>query len=186
MSNEIVETKKCKHCQTDIPKKAKVCPNCKKKQGGKLKWFVIGFFVLAAIGGMSEEETSSNNANITASVQESVAPTATPEIEYVICTVDELMGQLNTNALKAEKSYQNKYLEVTGRLSVIDSDGNYISLLPIDDEWAFIGIRCDIESEEQLNHVLELSVGDTVTVKMQCTSIGEIAGYSGEIIEFVE
>ena len=25
------ETKKCKHCQTEIPKKAKVCPNCHKK-----------------------------------------------------------------------------------------------------------------------------------------------------------
>ena len=28
------ETKKCKYCQSDIPKKAKVCPVCKKKQGG--------------------------------------------------------------------------------------------------------------------------------------------------------
>ena len=28
------ETKVCKHCQTEIPKKAKVCPNCRKKQGG--------------------------------------------------------------------------------------------------------------------------------------------------------
>ena len=26
------ETKKCKYCQSDIPKKAKVCPVCKKKQ----------------------------------------------------------------------------------------------------------------------------------------------------------
>lgn len=28
------ETKLCKHCQTEIPRKAKVCPNCKRKQGG--------------------------------------------------------------------------------------------------------------------------------------------------------
>lgn len=40
------KTKKCKHCQSDIPKKAKICPVCKKKQGGKLKWVVI---VIAAI-----------------------------------------------------------------------------------------------------------------------------------------
>ena len=26
-----METKTCKYCQTEIPKKAKICPNCKKK-----------------------------------------------------------------------------------------------------------------------------------------------------------
>lgn len=35
------ETKLCKHCQTEIPKKAKVCPNCRKKQGGAGKWIAI-------------------------------------------------------------------------------------------------------------------------------------------------
>lgn len=48
------ETKLCKHCQTEIPKKAKICPNCKKKQGGIAKWIVlvvIGVIVMAAIVG---------------------------------------------------------------------------------------------------------------------------------------
>lgn len=31
---ETKETKICKHCQSEIPVKAKVCPNCRKKQGG--------------------------------------------------------------------------------------------------------------------------------------------------------
>lgn len=31
---ETKETKICKHCQSEIPAKAKVCPNCRKKQGG--------------------------------------------------------------------------------------------------------------------------------------------------------
>lgn len=35
------ETKLCKYCQTEIPKKAKVCPNCKKKQKSKLKTILI-------------------------------------------------------------------------------------------------------------------------------------------------
>ena len=57
-----METKLCKHCQTEIPKKAKVCPNCRKKQGGFVKWIVIGllvFIVFAAASG-GEEETSNN------------------------------------------------------------------------------------------------------------------------------
>lgn len=44
------ETKICKHCQSEIPKKAKICPNCRKKQSGKLKWIVIAILVIAVIG----------------------------------------------------------------------------------------------------------------------------------------
>ena len=66
-----METKKCKHCQTDIPKKAKVCPNCKRKQGGALKTVLIIFVVLLLIGGLfgnseSEEVTVKENTNIEA------------------------------------------------------------------------------------------------------------------------
>lgn len=50
------ETKKCKHCQTDIPKKAKVCPNCKKKQSGLLKWIIIVIIVLIIVGSFSNED----------------------------------------------------------------------------------------------------------------------------------
>lgn len=43
------ETKVCKHCQTEIPKKAKVCPNCRKKQGGILKWIIVVVVAIALI-----------------------------------------------------------------------------------------------------------------------------------------
>lgn len=53
------ETKKCKHCQSDIPKKAKVCPNCRKKQGGILKWIFVIVIALIIIGALSggDEDT---------------------------------------------------------------------------------------------------------------------------------
>lgn len=47
------ETKVCKHCQTEIPKKAKVCPNCRKKQGGILKWIIIGIVAIVIIGAVA-------------------------------------------------------------------------------------------------------------------------------------
>lgn len=43
-------TKVCKHCKTEIPHGAKVCPNCRKKQGGILKWIVIVIVVIGIIG----------------------------------------------------------------------------------------------------------------------------------------
>ena len=57
------ETKKCKYCQTDIPKKAKVCPNCKKnlKSHGCLAGVSIFLCVIvvcifiAALSGSKDE-----------------------------------------------------------------------------------------------------------------------------------
>lgn len=58
-------TKKCKHCKTEIPKDAKVCPNCRKKQGGVLKWIIIIIVVLAilgaALGGSNEPKKVDTN-----------------------------------------------------------------------------------------------------------------------------
>lgn len=60
------QMKKCKHCQTDIPKKAKVCPNCRKKQGNKLGIALIVVGVLIVIGVLgggddtSQKPTDSN------------------------------------------------------------------------------------------------------------------------------
>lgn len=51
------ETKLCKHCQTEIPKKAKVCPNCKRRQGGigclGVVLLVLGVFIFIGSFGAS-------------------------------------------------------------------------------------------------------------------------------------
>ena len=67
-------TKKCKYCQTEIDKKAKVCPNCKKDQRGffarhpivtiLLALFVIG--IIASSGGSSNEKDSNKESKNTA------------------------------------------------------------------------------------------------------------------------
>lgn len=70
-------TKLCKHCKTEIPAAAKVCPNCRKKQGGVVKWIVIVVIVLAVIGaaaggGDSDTDTqkaSNNSTNATGNSQ---------------------------------------------------------------------------------------------------------------------
>lgn len=177
------KTKLCKHCKTEIPKKAKVCPNCKKKQGGLLKWFLIVLAICVvfgmANGGDDEEKKLSTDTTKTeaGSNKESV------KIEYIQCTVDDLVKMLEENALKAEKTYQDQYVEVQGKLSNIDSDGEYISLSCLYDEWNFNTIQCYIQNDEQLNNVMEMKTGDTITVKGQINSIGEIIGYSLNIEE---
>ena len=66
------ETKICKHCQSEISKKAKVCPNCRKKQGkGILKKIFLIYIALCFLGlllnsGSSEEkETEEAKTEVT-------------------------------------------------------------------------------------------------------------------------
>lgn len=58
------ETKLCKYCQTEIPMKAKVCPNCRRKQGGIAKWIIImlvAFLFIGFINNSNEKEETSKN-----------------------------------------------------------------------------------------------------------------------------
>lgn len=178
------ETKVCKHCQTEIPKKAKVCPQCRKKQGGVGKWIAIVLVVLfiigAGSGGSDETEDNKNVSNIGTN-NNSTSVEVETEIVYTVYTVDEMMKLLSENALLAEKTYQDQYVEITGRLNVIDSDGHYISLVPVHDEWAILGVQCYIENDEQLDQVLEMKTGDTITLRGQITTIGEVMGYALDI-----
>lgn len=64
---ETKETKICKHCQSEIPAKAKVCPNCRKKQGGMgclgVILLVVGILIalFAFIGMMGGSDSKDKN-----------------------------------------------------------------------------------------------------------------------------
>ena len=101
------------------------------------------------------------------------------EIAYEKVDLQTMLDELEANALKAEKTYQNKFVEVVGKISNFDSDGTYISIEPENaDPFNFTSVMCYIKNDAQLNFLLEKEVGDTVTVKGKITSIGEVLGYS--------
>ncbi len=175
----------CKNCGQPVDEKAVICVSCGKKIQKPIYkkwwfWVIITVIVIAigASGGNDEENTASNQVEVTqqAEVQKQDEP-----IEYTVCTVSELVDVLEENALKAEKNYKDKYVEVTGRISVIDSDGKYISLNPTENEFCLTGVQCYIKNDEQKAIVVELSRGDIITVKGKIKSIGEIMGYSLDI-----
>ena len=100
------------------------------------------------------------------------------EIVYTPVTIETLFDDLNTNPAKAENLYQDAYIEVTGKINVIDSDGQYISIESSNDKYWLDSISCYIQNKDQLNVIFEKVKGDKVTIKGQINDIGEIMGYS--------
>ena len=75
-------------------------------------------------------------------------------------------------------------MELTGRLNVVDSDGDYISIVPQDDQFAILGVQCYLQTEEQRQQVLEMQIDQVITVRGQITSVGEVMGYLLDVDDF--
>lgn len=189
------ETKICKYCKTEIPKDAKICPNCRKKQKGKLGIIIAAVVILLIIGGVAgggagkdtsseavvKTQTSSKNTADDAA-EASPAETEQP-IEYLSVSKEELSDALLANALKAADTYKDKYLEVSGYLNVIDSSGKYISINSGDGDYSLVSVTCNIKNDDQKTTIMNLNKGDALTIKGKCTDVGEVLGYQINIDE---
>lgn len=119
------ETKLCKHCQTEIPKKAKICPNCRKKQG--LGCLPIGLIVIAVIivigmiaGGGGDKDTESEQPAQT--VSENVDKKDDETVTDDNKTEEEETEKKEENTyVKEGESFEAKGLKIT----VDDIDKNY-------------------------------------------------------------
>ena len=178
----------CKTCGKEMARSAKVCPSCgakNKKPFFTRPWFIaiVALIIIGAIasGGKSEsgnttavaDKTNSNNSE----VKDNTAESTTIAIEYVDYTVDDLMAQLEENALKASNDHKGENVRITGKLNNIDSSGKYISLVPNTD-FAIIGVQCYIKNDETKAKVAELSKDSLVTLTGKITDVGEVLGYS--------
>lgn len=155
-----------------------------KKKGGKLKWVVLAVVaigVIGAVGGNSDSGTTSTSS--TSTKTESAKETDTPApIEYTSVSVNDMMSDLDNNAMGASDKYKGQHLEITGKLTNIDASGEYINLMA-DGDFEIIGVQCYIKNDDQKAKVLSLTKGDTVTLKGKCTDVGEVLGYSLDIEE---
>ena len=185
--------KYCSHCGNEVDEKAVICPKCGVSQKEKKEkkpifkrwwfWVIVGVLAIAIIGGSSGNDDTQNDTDKSSVANNNVSNVETkPTVVYEKVDLKTLMDDLKANALKAEKTYQNKYVEVTGKISNFDSDGKYISIEPVNaDAWNLDTAMCNIQNDEQRDYLLEKVIGDEVTVKGKITSIGEILGYTIKI-----
>lgn len=108
------ETKLCKHCQTEIPKKAKVCPNCRKKQGGKLKWIIIVLIVIFVISSCSSDEESNKDDISEEKIEEKVSESNEK------ATKEEGGDENETSYISVGDTFEKSGLKITLNEAVVD------------------------------------------------------------------
>lgn len=137
------ETKKCKYCQSEIDKKAKVCPNCRKKQGGKGKFIVLGiivFFIIVAVLTSNSDDTSKSASNDSGSSTEKAdTKKADTKKDDIVAFGSE--GQSEDLSLKVNKVGDKK--EIT--------EGSIISYKPDSGKYAIINITIKNTGKEAIS-----------------------------------
>jgi hypothetical protein len=115
------ETKKCKHCQSDIPKKAKICVYCRKKQGGILKYVLIAISALFIIGVFQGGEEDQPKKVSSTDSNELINSSTTENKEY--------FGVGDTAEYKNVKVTLNSITESKGSKYNKPADGNIFLLV---------------------------------------------------------
>lgn len=169
MSNE-QETKVCKHCQTEIPKKAKVCPNCRKKQGGIFKWILIVVVVLVFIGsifGGEDDGASDSNPQKVGDVSGTTKEDDTKEddtkedvknefcVGEIVETSNLRITFISANEYKSDNEFiqpdeGNVYYEMAFEVENISDTDQYIS------SWDFVCYADDYDMEQTYMDGLDL------------------------------
>lgn len=175
----MVKMKKCETCGADMAITAKICPSCgaKNKRPIYTKWW---FWVIIAVVVLSIGAASTNSGEKTENNEVKTTVAEEKAVEYTAYDVTELFDALKENPAKAQKTFKGQYVELTGYLDVIDSDGSYFSLgaNPGDYSYIFQSIHCKIKNDDQLNLIMELKKGDSMIVRGEITDVGEILGYT--------
>lgn len=204
----------CKNCGNQAPDNARFCQSCgaplaqtpaqvsrpvaapAKAQANKpiiiiiiaiaLVGFMILFSGIMAVVSPSSSTAKSGEENTAAS--SSTVEQTSESITYTHYDVVTLFDELEQNALRAEQTHQNEYVEIEGYIHNFDSDGKYISVGAREGDYDhyFDTIVCDFTTDDQREQALEMNKYDKVTIRGQITSIGEIMGYCLDIDEIVQ
>lgn len=136
----------------------------------KKRIWILGLILIAAIssslGGGNDSSDSAGDSSANVEVNEPATKV----------TADQLLSELEANALAAKNNWENKRVIITGTLSNIDASGDYFTLRG-NDEFSFINVQVYID-DSFVDTVSAFNKGQTVTVTGKISGVGEIMGYS--------
>ena len=138
----------------------------------KKRFISLGVIAIIAIansmsGGGDGGSSSSTNQSSTEAEAEA------PAVEV---TAQQLLSELEDNALSAKNNWEDKRIKLTGTLYNIDASGDYFSLRG-DNEYSFINVQVYID-DSLVDAVSAFKKGQEVTVTGVVSDVGEVLGYS--------
>jgi len=182
----------CQDCGEQISEDAPTCPKCGKPNASAAKglstgliigiifipfifaWFtlkkgvstkarVISFlWMLIALGAGAGSQSDNPVKQGVSSSQSSASSSQSSKVEIIEVTPSALFQSYQDNEIKADNTYKNRYVKMTGRIDDIGKDildNMYVTLVASD----FFGIQVYF-NDEDANAVSNLNKGATITV----------------------
>lgn len=125
------ETKLCKYCQTEIPMKAKVCPNCRKKQRNYIKDAVLYllailviFAIIGSIGDDNDSKSEDRQIDINQTENKTDNEVIDSEFEVKEYLYENTIG--DTICFVIIKNNSKQDVSVSANATAKDSNGNSI------------------------------------------------------------
>ncbi len=165
MSKEKPTVKQCKHCKSEIPYDAKVCPVCRKKQGAPgcliVVLVVIVLMVIAALAGGGESNTPPK-VESTSGTSQAASQSSEAQPEQTVFTVGDTveLNGVKTTLLSAE--------EYPGKQYMMPTDGN-------------VFLVCQFEIENDSSE--EINVSSMVSFNAYCDDYSVSLSITGEMLE---
>lgn len=167
MNKEKPTVKQCKHCKSEIPYDAKVCPVCRKKQGAPgcliVVLVVVVLVVIAAFAGGGEsnspQKVESTSGTSQPASQASQAQSQPEQTVFTVGDTVELNG-VKTTLLSAE--------EYPGKQYMMPTDGN-----------VFLVCQFEIENDSSA----EINVSSMVSFNAYCDDYSVNLSVTGEMLE---
>ena len=94
--------------------------------------------------------------------------------------MNDLIADLENNPAMAKQKYKDMYINVTGIVDNIDSDGKYFSIKN-DEDFILTGLQISLDKDQQ-EGLANISMNQEITVKVKITDVGEVLGYSGDLV----
>lgn len=167
MNKDKPTVKQCKHCKSEIPYDAKVCPVCRKKQGAPgcliVVLVVVVLVVIAAFAGGGESSTPQKVESTSGTSQSaSQASQAQSQPEQTVFTVGDTveLNGVKTTLLSAE--------EYPGKQYMMPTDGN-----------VFLVCQFEIENDSSA----EINVSSMVSFNAYCDDYSVSLSITGEMLE---
>lgn len=188
----------CKHCGQPISDKSKICQFC----GGNVKipfydktWFHI-LLVLIIFAGIDyvirnpgPEPTVYRTPIVEsaeASSQSSVDPVEETDeqetAEYSSESLSKMIDMVEDYPIKAEEEYTGKYIQVSGYLDTVDSDGKYFTIVSDPDDFTLLdNIHWSMDKGSDVyDFIKNAKEGSYITVCGEITDVGETIYYMGD------